>query len=397
MNVAAYCFPLVFIGGCGPQDEQAVSPSPAHAPAPAVAYAWVHASTLRLRAEPDPDATFTTLSINTRLEILSRQGDWVQVLTPDEQRGWVHGDFVGAARITTEGLEKTAAAATTNAERLAIWQRAAAVSPADPEVLRSLSEAYRASGDTSMAERIDRSISASQVGFEAWFPSQAQEVDAITAGLDEAQTAASLISLWTRAVAVTDAMNDPLNVLFDDGGGMGDGQFIDPTTEQALQKRLPWTQVDIVAEGTMVTLFLSGGFWAEAAAKTPETWDDVFISLERDAYGVACGRSWAAWQHLESGYGGMSPFGDGGNLHLSLLKKVSALQGHESIQEPVGRIREALLNDILQPSGPQDFDYYPSTPTTGMRAEAQAILAEVTVTDEERSKLEARIAQNFGR
>ncbi|MDG1478593.1 MAG: SH3 domain-containing protein [Myxococcota bacterium] len=398
MPISAHCLFLALIGGCGSEDEQPAPPSPVQAPASPVVHAWVQASTLRLRAEPEPDATFTTLTINTQLEVLSKQGDWLQVLTPDEQRGWVHGDFVGAARVTIEGLKEAAEAATTDAERLSIWQRAAAISPSDVAILRSLAEAYRASGDASTAEQIEQSISASPGRFGEWFSDPVvREADAVTASLSEAQTAAALISLWKRAVSVTDEMTGPLEALFDSGGGSGEGHFVDPATEQTLQKRLPWAHVSIVAEGTMATLLLSSRFWSEAAAETPETWDDVFFALQRDAYGVACGRSWATWQHLDSGYEGFSSFGNGDNLHLSLLKKVSALQGHASIQEPVGRIREALLNDILQPSGPQGFDYFPATPTAGLRAEANAILAEVTMSEEERTKLKARVAQNFGR
>lgn len=370
-------------------------PAPVEAPR-ADEHVFVHASLLRLRPEPRSDtATSSALAINTRLRVRGREGDWVAVTTPDGREGFVHGDYVGAERLTVDRAREEAGKADDPAKRLGWWQRAAALAPGDADVLNGLAEAYRAVGKTAEADAVGRVVAETATGFDGFFAGQKAEVDAIASALSTVGTATALIGLWERAATVTEAMAEPLNARFDAVEADFEG------TERMLKARAPWAYLTLYAEGTYAAVELSSDAWKAAAAKTPEPWDDRFFALLDAAYGNASARGWTAWQQREWDYGGCSPFGNGGLLHHRLLLETDALAGQAEVKAPVAAIRADLLADVEQPQGPGEFPYCRQmdepTPLEGIEAEAGAILKDVALTPEERAMIERRVAASFGR
>jgi hypothetical protein len=202
------------------------------------------------------------------------------------------------------------------------------------------------------------------------------------------------MALWERARQLTAAMGGALNSRYD----YDDMGFVGGNPEPLFQERMPYVALNFYAEGTHAELELATQAWSQAASRTPETWDDAFIQLLVESYGNAEGRGWAAWQAREWDYGGCSPLGSG--LHKDLLLQTDALAGRAVIAEPVGRIRGAVLGDIEQRRGPGEFPYcggpnLDATPVEALQAEALQILAEVTLSDAERSMIEARVTAGF--
>ena len=374
----------------------AADPSPAPAPPPAevrVELVYVQASRLTLRNAPEGGA-LGSLGINTPLRVLNHQGGWIEVTAPSGLSGWVHGDYVAAERVSPEGLDAQIAAETDAEQRLALWQRRAALAPTDPLVLEGLAMAYAATGNEEAAAKVRRAMAAGLERFDGWFPAQKEEVDALRTSLGTVSSAPELARLWARAVVVTEQMGEALNSRYQE-----DMSFAGGDPEPLFAARIPFAYLATYAEGTWAQLELSPAFWIERAHQTPEPWDEAFLQLVVDSYDNASGRGWAAWQDRNWDYGGCSPFGQG--LHQRLLLQTDALAGVPEVAEPVAKIRAAVLRDIEQPEGPGEFPYCDTarsepTPVATLRAEAQGILDQVRLSTEERAMVERRMATGFG-
>lgn len=389
----------VALAGCSfltSMSEQEPVPEPVVA-APKVEEVYVHASLLKLRNHPQPDAgSWSPLGINTRLRVVGRNGDWVRVISADGRTGWVSAEYLGAERLTVDDVKGHLASATDNDERVVWWQRAAALSPSDKEVMTGLANAYRAAGEVAAAEKVEAVRDEEVNRFDAWFPSDRSEVDAITRDLGQTSSAEQLIRLWTRARTVTAAMGEPLGAAFDPE----QQTFAGGNPAVMLSERMPWAELQLYAEGTVPALELATEPWTTAALRTPEPEDDAFLRLVVAAYDNVSGRGWATWEERTWDYGGCSPFGDGGELHLKVLQQTDALTGWAPGADAVTEIRNDVLADVVK-AEPDEFPYCREaggeTPTEGLLAEAKAILEQVKLTDEERAKVQARIDTKFGR
>lgn len=382
------------------EEEEEEAPAPVPAAAPKVDQVYVHASLLKLRNHPKPDAgSWSPLGINTRLRVVGRNGDWVRVLSADGRTGWVSAEYLGTERLTPDDVRSRIASAKDDDERLVWWQRAAALRPSDKEVMTGLAAAYRAVGQIADAEKVEGLRDEEVERFDAWFPSDRTEVDAITSELPNVSSAEALLSLWTRARNVTAAMGEPLGAAYVSETG-GEGKFEGGNPEMMLSDRMPWAKLAMYAEGTVPALELAPAPWTTAARRTLEPEDDAFFRLVSTAYENVSARGWTAWEHRTWDYGGCSPFGDGGELHRKVLEQTDALAGWAPAAEPVTELRNDVLADIVK-AEPDEFPYCTEagkpTPTEGLVAEAQAILENVKLTDEEKAMVQARIDAKFGR
>jgi hypothetical protein len=361
--------------------------------------AFVHGSLLRLRPEPRSDtATYESLAINTPLRVTGRSGNWVAVSGPDGRAGWVHKDFIGPQRLTPDGLQAEIAAASDDATRLALWQRAAALQPQHAETMRGLAEAYRAVGRIEEADRVAATgVAATGVAdsgsYSIVFGLHHAEVGAIGSELAAVGTEAGLVALWLRAQAVTDGMEEPLNLTF-----MSDYEAAPAKLDSLIRDYIPWATWTSYAEGTHLALELDVDVWTRAAERTAGEGDDALLAFMIAAYDNPEGTSWANWQAREWDYGGCSPFGVG-DLHLGLLKQADALAKNPLTAPHVTRIRDEVLRDIEQPRGPGEFPYCERmgelTSLENLDAEAMAILALVNLSDAERRMIESRVAAKF--
>ncbi len=377
-------------------DPEPPTTTPPPSQVPRVEQVYVQASSLRLRPEPRGDTdSFTTLAINSRLRVLERSEGWLSVVAVDGRDGWVHADYVEDQPLTLQAVQQAIAGARDDQEKLALWQRAAALEPTDAAVLASLAGAYRTVGMDAEAARVEAFSAEGLALFDAWFPAQAAEVEAIGAAFAEAGSADALVAAWQRALAATEAMAEPLNAHYDD---MNLG-FGDVDVDAMIARRMPWAQLDYYAEGTWAALELPEEAWSQAARRTPDPWDDDFFALLAAAYHNVSGRGWAAWQAREWDYGGCSPFGNGQQLHLDLLRRCDALAERAPVAQRVATLRADVLQDIEQPHGPGEFPYClhmgKSTPLEGLRSEAKAILEGVTLSEAERAMIERRSKEGF--
>ncbi|MEQ1507883.1 MAG: SH3 domain-containing protein, partial [Myxococcota bacterium] len=363
---------VVWFAACN-QAPEPPAPAPVEAAPdrPQVEHTWVQASLLRLHVAPQLDAAWAPLAINTRVRVLERQGEWVRIISPDGRSGWVHEQYVATAPLTLDTVRQQVAAATDVGDRLTWLQRGAALAPTDPEFLGPLVAAYREAGQTAEADQIAAVLSTDEAErFDRWFAGQKDEVAAITAALPTVPDAEALIALWRRARDVTASMGEPLASLYDGHGGFAEG---DPGP--MLAERMPWATLALYAEGTVPELELADGPWTDAAARTPEAWDDAFLGLVTTAYDNASARGWTAWQRRSWDYGGCSPFGTGEGLHRDLLLRTDALATVPPVAPFVASIRAGVLADIEKPTS-DEFPYCRTpgdpTPTDGLLSEAQA-------------------------
>jgi hypothetical protein len=391
----------LFAVGCGLLSREDADVAPPPDPVPEAAQpdrelSYVRASRLRLREAPHPDAAWSPLAINTRVRVVGRDGEWVRIISPDGRTGFAHRDFLGTTPLTLADVQGELATAEDPAARVTWSERGAALAPTDPEMLKGLVQAYQGADRAEDAARIEEILRSGEADrFDRWFPAHEPEARAITDQLAAVTRAEDLLDLWRRARVLTLTMGEPLASLYDPDRGFVEG---DPRT--MLAERMPWAQLDLYAGGTQPALELAPEPWLEAAGRTEAAWDDAFFGLVTSAYQSASARGWARWQRQNWDYGGCSTFGNGDDLHLTLLKRTDALGVVPQVAAEVAHIRAAVLTDIEKPV-PDDFPYCSEvgrpTPTEALIREGRAILADVQLTDEERARVDARVAERFGR
>jgi hypothetical protein len=305
------------------------------------------------------------------------------------------GPVPGAEPLTVDEAKGEIERATDDDQRLVWWQRAAALSPSDKEIMTGLAGAYRAVGQIADAERVEAVRDEELNRFDAMFPSDRAEVDAITKELPTVSSAEQLVALWNRARAVTLSMGEPLGAAFDGTS------FAGGNPEMMLSERVPWATLQMYAEGTVPGLELTAEPWTTAARRTPEPEDDAFFGLVMLAYGTVSADGWKEWENRNWDYGGCSTFGDGRDLHLRVLEQTDALGSWAPVAEPVATIRASALRDLTK-TDPGEFPFCQGsaetpTPTEGLLAEAGKILERVKLGDEERAQVQARVDARFDR
>lgn len=381
---------LWLLFACSPTPDPApvVPPSPPTA-APDRPTAWVRASTLNVRASPDATGALVgRLPVNTRVAVFDRQGDWVRVAGPSGEQGFCLAQFLADAPLTLDAARSGALAATTPAERLSWWQRAAALAPTDVDVLTGLEAAYREVGEPERAAWVARVRAGEGTPWERWFPpAQRAEADAITAGLQSISRPDELVALHGRALLAANALSEAINQNWD----------LEYTTDPSpwLLERVPWARLELYAEGTWAQLDLAPDPWKQAASRTPGVQDDAFVRFLVDAYGNAGGTGWPTWFERNWDYGGCSLFGSG--KHLELLKASDTLKD-PPFGPPLAETRRRILLDIVDGSSEFPFcDPAGGAPTeeARLRAELDHILADVALTPDERAGLEARRTRGF--
>lgn len=158
---------IVWLAACtspAPIPVPVAVPVPVQAP-PASNQVYVRASTLNLRSGPSSTASsLGRLTINTPLERLATEGDWIQVRVGNGKEGWVGSKFVDPQVLTVDAAIQQARAAS---EPLPWWQRAAAIDPRR-DVLEGLLEAYEAAGKADSAEQIRTQLAWPHTLFLIW-------------------------------------------------------------------------------------------------------------------------------------------------------------------------------------------------------------------------------------
>lgn len=146
---------IVLACSSSPAPPAPVEPAPPEVQEVQTPQLYVHASVLNLR--DDAGKRIGRLDINTPLEPLGREGDKLRVRVANGTEGWVAAGFVGEYPLQAEPLHKEAMATEDKAERLALLQRAAAISPSE-HTMRALIEAYENLGEFQKAERVRAQI-----------------------------------------------------------------------------------------------------------------------------------------------------------------------------------------------------------------------------------------------
>ncbi len=122
------------------------------------------------------------------------------------------------------------------------------------------------------------------------------------------------------------------------------------------------------------------------------------MALVTSVYGSATPEGWTSWMVRNWDYGGCSAFGSG--LHQKLLAEAQALLAPPArFRVEVEPIRAQILQDIFNEEStfPSCDIKNPNTPTPKekLAAEAKAILDSITLSAEEKAKLQARITAGF--
>lgn len=84
---------FLFLGACRPQTPPPLPPLPPDQPA--YRLETVTAAALNVRRSPSKHGeVITVLQKGSTVEIAGRDGDWIQILTPRKQYGWVYGAYI---------------------------------------------------------------------------------------------------------------------------------------------------------------------------------------------------------------------------------------------------------------------------------------------------------------
>jgi len=226
-------------------------------------------------------------------------------------------------------------------------------------------------------------------------PDLARKAAELQAAFEAARTDAHLALVWRRARELTGEMVDPLFVEYERLEAQGRGHDLNFDWIDGAIPGLKWSYG---AEGMGVVLFLQSQPWIKRADQTEGSADDVFFELMDWSYGMM-EPSWAVWQVRTWDYGGCSALGTGVVFAgLSLVDR--ALLAGPTFGDEIAAIRADLLRTVLE--GDEYFPYCDPekigepTPSAGLREEAQRILGEIKLSEDERKALEARIPKLQG-
>ena len=156
---------------------------------------------------------------------------------------------------------------------------------------------------------------------------------------------------------------------------------------------LGWT---CVAECSRVVFTANVNAWLPQAAATPSRHDDYFLQYVALSYSDFNVRAWPHWNENTWDYGGYSTFGTGEHHRIMRLAQFLLLSD-SPFQREIIVIRHEVLEDIFEEKALFLFQTPTGDPRpfAELRAEAEAILALDLLTDDERTKLQARIRERF--
>jgi len=172
------------------------------------------------------------------------------------------------------------------------------------------------------------------------------------------------------------------------------GDLLDLTE---LHPLMPGMREIYVAEGSALVVLLDVDTWRSKATSTTETIDDDYVNLMEKAYDSLRPVGWGSWQQRTWDYGGCSPLGSG--LHRDLLIAGDAITTQDiHFTDEVKALRTEVLRDILE--GNAEFPYCDTSdqsPTSSdlLIVEANEILEQVALSDDEKTALSNRIRARF--
>lgn len=220
-------------------------------------------------------------------------------------------------------------------------------------------------------------------------PALILEIRQAKGAFDAASTSAEVAAAWRRALRLAPRLEGALQPAFE-------ASNFEALDLAWLRPSLPAMSETYMAEGLALVFMLDSPGWIAKAAETEEPDDDAFFALMDKAWGAARALGWASWDDRTWDYGGCSGLGDG-TVHDVLLL-VDAAQGPHFADE-VAETRRRALFAVLE-NNPQfphcDVKTLAPTPAAVLRAEARAILADVTLSAQERAAIEARIPELVG-
>ena len=178
-------------------------------------------------------------------------------------------------------------------KKLLLWQRVAALSPNEPDILLRLADAYDAADESDKARAMRTSFGDPDGFFGLWFEPYASDATEIQTVLDSSQRCPNRYRLGKNQATLCGRLSDQLDKwnVSTDGVAELSMQF-----EVALSKKLPWAIVTYLAEGTVLAIEPESDPWIEAAQKTSDTLDDDFLSFYLNLTGH--------WSHLAGPAGG---------------------------------------------------------------------------------------------
>lgn len=215
-------------------------------------------------------------------------------------------------------------------------------------------------------------------------------LQAVQAHLAQVATAADFRAAWLEADAAAIPLEAALNAW---GGRPVPCHELDL---EGLNADLQVMSVECVGAAMDPSLRLPADPWRAAAARTPEASDDAFVALVSAIYeGRARANGSPVWFQAMSDAGGCSRLGQGSAVVEPLLLADKAVATGDLFPEQVGALREAALDNIIGEGQHYCTEGKP-TPDAQIVAEAQRVLTEVKLSDEERSAVEAALPKLRG-
>ena len=225
-------------------------------------------------------------------------------------------------------------------------------------------------------------IPADPTGRVTFTPAQIAAIHRARSEYDAITDAASLRKAWDDAQQLD--LNETLSAAIDPDGALPTFDWLSPA--------LPGVRVDFVGEGTMVHLALDPELWLAKARSTPEAVDDAFLALTNDQFHSGTTSGTPSWDELTWDYGGCSKLGTGAVFAAVQQAQTAAAAGDLFAAEIAG-VRKRALDAVLV--GDPGFQYCAvnggPTPDAALQAEAQQILDEAKLSDEEKAALTARM------
>jgi hypothetical protein len=217
---------------------------------------------------------------------------------------------------------------------------------------------------------------------------EAAAIEAARKDFDAIASAADFARVMRQAKELTQSLQGSLDKAYESDDAL-DLRWAIPL--------LPGLRDDLVAEGTVMVLYLDIELYRPKAKATPEPSDDAFVALMDRAYHQLDGSGPAAWLDFMWDYGGCSTLGKG--TLLEVLQLSDEALSHGDLFEPEIRgVRAEAIEHITE--GHSFFHFCDSstmeaTPQAELEGEVREILEKVKLTEAERTKLEARLAQGI--
>jgi len=219
-------------------------------------------------------------------------------------------------------------------------------------------------------------------------PEEVAAIEAARKDFDAIATAEDFARVMRSARELTGTLQGSLDKAYADE---------EPVDLQWAIPLFPGLQDDYVAEGTVLVLTLDIAAYRPKAQATPEPSDDAFVALMDRAYSNLEGSGGGAWLDYNWDYGGCSALGSG--TLLEVLQLSDEALSHGDLFEPeIRHVREDAIGHVTGEHSLFPFcngSTMEPRPQAELEGEVREILEKVKLTEEERAKLEARLAQGI--